>query len=84
MIPPEQLIGMQYRLGADPERHGKADCLSLARHVVSAYGIELPPANRSWYRRLRRGDYAVFTDELPDNKADKLEHRLEDVICQVR
>jgi hypothetical protein len=24
----------------------------------------LPPAQREWYRRLRRGDYGVFRDEL--------------------
>ena len=55
---------MQYRLGADPERHGKADCLSLARHVVGSYGIDTPTASRSWYRRIRNNDYSVFTEEL--------------------
>ena len=64
MIAPEDLVGIEYRLGADPERHGKADCLSLARHVVGHYGILLPPPQRSWYRRLRRGDHSVFEEEL--------------------
>ena len=64
MIDPVDLIGLPYRLGADPEKHGAADCLSLARHVVGHYGITLPPAQRSWYRRLRRKDYSVFEEQL--------------------
>ena len=64
MIDPVDLVGMQYRLGADPEKHGAADCLSLTRHVVGHYGYSLPPAQRSWYRRLRRKDYSVFTEQL--------------------
>ena len=64
MIAPAQLIGMKYRLGADPERHGKADCLSLTRHVLGTYGIQAPAGNRSWYRRLLRNDYSVFTEQL--------------------
>lgn len=55
---------MPYRLGADPERHGAADCLSLARHVVGHYGYTMPPAQRPWYRRLRRKDYSVFHEQL--------------------
>lgn len=64
MTSPERLIGLPYRLGADPERHGAADCLSLARHVVGHYGVTMPPAKRDWYRRLRRKDYSVFPEEL--------------------
>ena len=61
---PWKLIGMQYRLGADPVRHGKADCLSLARAVLDSFGIESPEPKRDWYRRLRRGDHSVFEEEL--------------------
>ena len=61
---PYDLIGMKYRLGADPERHGAADCLSLARTVLLSYGLNPPPVNRDWYRRLKSGDTAVFRDEL--------------------
>ena len=64
MINPVDLVGMPYRLGADPEKHGAADCLSLARHVVGHYGYTMPLPQRSWYRRLRRKDYSVFPDEL--------------------
>ena len=61
---PHQLIGMGYRLGASPERHGATDCFGLARAVVEHYGYSAPAPTREWYRRLRRGDYAVFRDEL--------------------
>ena len=61
---PYNLIGMPYRLGANPEKHGAADCLTLAKAVLNYQGIETPAAERSWYRRLRRGDTAVFRDEL--------------------
>lgn len=64
MIEPHRLIGMKYRLGSNPEQHGTADCLSLASTVVRHYGYEAPKAQRSWYRRLRRGDYSVFKEEL--------------------
>ena len=55
---------MKYRLGADPERHGKADCLSLSRHILATYGIKTPNPERSWYRRLRRKDYSIFREQL--------------------
>ena len=61
---PELLLGMQYRLGSNPADHGTADCLSLARTVLSWYGIPTPQPQRNWYRRLRRNDYAVFKEEL--------------------
>ena len=64
MMHPYNLIGMPYRLGADPVRHGAADCLTLARAVLAYQGVESPPPNRAWYRRLRRGDTDVFRDEL--------------------
>lgn len=61
---PEQLIGLKYRLGSNPETHGTADCLSLARAVLAYQGIETPEPKRDWYRRLRRGDTDVFQEEL--------------------
>jgi len=64
VIHPYNLIGMKYRLGASPEKHGAADCLSLAKAVLQYQGIETPPAQRAWYRRLRRGDTSVFQEEL--------------------
>ena len=59
-----EIIGMRYRLGASPEEHGKADCLSMCRTVLSSYNISTPAPKRDWYRRLRRGDYNVFKEEL--------------------
>ena len=60
----ELLLGLPYRLGATPDKHHAADCLSLAREVLKNYGIESPKPPRSWYRRLRKKDYEVFRDEL--------------------
>jgi cell wall-associated NlpC family hydrolase len=64
MIPPHRLVGMPYRLGADPERHGKVDCLSLTRTVLAWQGIKTPAPTRDWYRRLYRGDYSIFKQQL--------------------
>ena len=61
---PHQLIGLPYRLGADPVKHGAGDCLSLCRTVLKSYGISSPDPERSWYRRLRKKDYSIFTEEL--------------------
>ena len=55
---------MQYRLGSNPEQHGTADCLSLVSAVVRYYGYSAPQPQRSWYRRLRQGDYSIFEEEL--------------------
>jgi len=61
---PHQLIGLPYRLGADPERHKAGDCLSLVRTVLANYGFTVPKGERNWYRRLRKKDYSIFFEEL--------------------
>ena len=61
---PELLIGLPYRLGADPVKHGAGDCLSLVRTVLANYGFTVPQGQRDWYRRLRKKDYSVFFQEL--------------------
>lgn len=61
---PEKLIGLKYRLGSNPEEHGTADCLSLARAVLAHQGIDAPKPQRDWYRRLKKGDMTVFPEEL--------------------
>tara|TARA_B100000214_G_C23608134_1_gene463859 strand:- start:199 stop:582 length:384 start_codon:yes stop_codon:yes gene_type:complete len=61
---PDQLIGLPYRLGADPRKHGAGDCLSLVRTVLGHYGFVVPEGKRDWYRRLRKKDYSVFFEEL--------------------
>ena len=58
------LLGLPYRLGANPDQHKAADCASLAGQVIRNYGIDFPFQNRDWYRRLRKKDYDVFRDEL--------------------
>jgi cell wall-associated NlpC family hydrolase len=64
VIEPYQLIGLPYRLGATPDRHGAADCLSLSRAVLRWYGIDSPTPQRAWYRQLRQGNAHVFTEQL--------------------
>ena len=64
MMPPHKLIGLPYRLGADPLRHHAADCLSVSRAVLAWHGISSPSPHRSWYRGLRQKDYAIFEEEL--------------------
>lgn len=64
MIEPYQLLGLPYRLGAVPDRHHAADCLSLSRAVLHWYGITSPEPSRSWYRRLRQGDRTIFVEQL--------------------
>tara|TARA_R100000734_G_C3314886_1_gene106624 strand:- start:1343 stop:1738 length:396 start_codon:yes stop_codon:yes gene_type:complete len=64
LIEPYQLIGLPYRLGAVPEKHGAADCLTLSKAVLAWYGIESPCPTRSWYKRLRAQDYSIFWEQL--------------------
>tara|TARA_B100000212_G_C27212098_1_gene463472 strand:+ start:348 stop:737 length:390 start_codon:yes stop_codon:yes gene_type:complete len=61
---PVHLIGMPYRLGADPIKHGAADCLSLAKTVLASYGIKTPEPTRDWYKRFRKREYQIFKEEL--------------------
>ena len=61
---PYELIGLEYRLGSDPEKHGTGDCLSLVRTVLGHYGFTVPKGERDWYRRLKRKDYSIFFEEL--------------------
>ena len=61
---PVDLIGIPYRLGADPIKHGATDCINLCRTVLTWYGIEAPVPARSWYRRLHAGDTTIFKEQL--------------------
>ena len=61
---PDQLIGLPYRLGADPIKHGAGDCLSLVRTVLATYGFTVPKGKRDWYRKLKKKDYSIFFEEL--------------------
>ena len=61
---PGDLIGLPYRLGAEPARHGATDCINLCRWVLGWYGIEAPVPARSWYRRLHAGDTHIFQEQL--------------------
>ena len=64
MMHPYELIGLPYRLGAIPEKHGAADCLSLSKAVLAFQGIATPEPTRAWYRRIKRGDTSIFKEEL--------------------
>ena len=61
---PVDLIGLPYRLGAEPARHGATDCINLCRWVLGWYGIEAPVPARNWYRRLHAGDTRIFKEQL--------------------
>jgi hypothetical protein len=61
---PADLIGLPYRLGAEPSRHGATDCINLCRWVLAWYGINAPIPKRSWYRRLSKGDTTIFKEQL--------------------
>ena len=63
-LKPYELIGLEYRLGSDPVKHGTGDCLSLVRTVLGHYGFTVPKGERDWYRRLKRKNYSIFFEEL--------------------
>jgi hypothetical protein len=70
------LIGRPYELG-------RFDCLTLATIVVEHYGFTMPRPTRDWYRRLRRGDYSIFPEQL--NRWGVPTSKLESgVVAQVR
>ena len=64
LLDPADLIGLPYRLGAEPARHGATDCINLCRWVLAWYGIQAPIPARSWYRRLHAGDTSIFKEQL--------------------
>ena len=49
---PDQLIGLPYRLGADPIKNNAGDCLSLVRTVLAYDGYIVPIGRREWYLSL--------------------------------
>lgn len=61
---PYQLIGKPYRLGARIKKHGATDCVGLCIEVMNYYGFPPPLPQRSWYRRLRKGDDSIFMEQL--------------------
>ena len=64
LLDPADLIGLPYRLGAEPARHGATDCINLCRWVLAWYGIQAPIPARSWYRRIYGGDTRIFKEQL--------------------
>ena len=75
---PIYLIGMPYRLGADPEKHRAADCVSLSRTVLKHYGIKSQQATRNWYRRLKKKDYSrnnMSTRNIVGRGSSCIEHQ---------
>ena len=75
---PHQLIGLRYRLGADPVKHHAADCLSLARTVLKYYGITSPEPTRDWYKRVRKKDPNRFKKILSRTPLDRF-GKVEDI-----
>ena len=61
---PIEIIGLPYRLGAVPDIHKAGDCYTITRDILKSYGFNSPEPTREWYRRLRRGDFNVFEEQL--------------------
>lgn len=57
-------LGLPYRWGADPNRHGAADCLRLTIAVLAFYDAPRPMIKRAWYRAAGRGHWQPLLDEL--------------------
>ena len=59
---PHQLIGLPYRLGAEPEKHHAVDCLTLTISVLNFYGIKFLKREKEWYKRYLRKDFSIFKE----------------------
>ena len=58
-------IGLPYRWGGDPNRHGGTDCLRLTIAVLSLYDAPRPATiKREWYQAASRGRWQPLLAEL--------------------
>jgi hypothetical protein len=57
------LVGMPFRMSADPKHGDATDCIRLAFHVLELAGQKPPPIDRSWYPMLARRDTAGLRQE---------------------
>lgn len=58
-------LGLPYRWGGDPDRHGGTDCLRLTIAVLGLYDAPRPALiKREWYRAAGRGRWEPLLQEL--------------------
>ena len=57
-------IGLPYRWGGDPDRHGATDCLRLTVAVLAAFDAPRPPIKREWYHAAGRQRWKPLLEEL--------------------
>jgi hypothetical protein len=57
-------IGLPYRWGGDPDRHGGTDCLRLTLAVLALYDAPRPAVKRDWYQAAGRSRWRPLLDEL--------------------
>lgn len=58
-------IGLPYRWGGDPDRHGATDCLRLTIAVLGLYDAPRPPRiKREWYEAAGRCCWRPLLEEL--------------------
>jgi hypothetical protein len=57
-------LGLPYRWGGDPDRHGSTDCLRLTLAVLSLYDAPRPAIKPEWYQAARRGRWQPLLSEL--------------------
>jgi hypothetical protein len=50
------LVGLPYRMSADPKGAEATDCIRLVFHVLEIAGQQPPPIDRRWYPMLARQD----------------------------
>lgn len=58
-------VGLPYRWGGDPNRHGSTDCLRLTIAVLDLYGAPRPlMIKREWYKAAARCRWRPLLEEL--------------------
>ena len=58
-------LGLPYRWGGDPDRHGGTDCLRLTMAVLDLYDAPRPALiKREWYEAAGRGRWKPLLEEL--------------------
>lgn len=60
-----QYMGLPFRWGGDPDRHGSTDCLHLTIAVLGLYDAPRPPLiKREWYEAASRNRWRPLLKEL--------------------
>lgn len=57
-------LGLHYRWGGDPDRHGGTDCLRLTIAVLALYDAPRPQIKQEWYEFAGRCHWKPLLKEL--------------------